>query len=333
MLACVLEQLNAPLVLRELAMPEPGIGQAQVRITMAGICGAQLQEIRGEKDNAKYLPHLLGHEGVGIVERVGAGVSTVKSGDKVVLHWRKGEGYDAAQGFRYCAKSSGGWLDFNSGPVHTFCTQAIVSENRCTAVPHDTPDELCCLLGCALSTALGVIENEAQVKIGESVLVVGCGGVGLCCIAAAKARGAGLVRGAENSNKDKFRGDTLHIAGWISSGLEFDYIIDPTGNADAIEPTIRLLASGGRYIMVGQPQTGVVLANAIHLFDGGKTIKATQGGCFNPAKDIPRYIAAHRSGALKLDGIVSHRFPLGQVNEALDVLRSGVAGRVMLTMP
>ncbi len=331
MKAAVLTQLNAPL---ELAEVEPwagslGYGQVMVKVTQAGICGAQLQEIRGEKGGP--LPHLLGHEGVGIVQEIGPAVNKVKSGDKVVLHWRKGDGIESDFP-KYNFESQ--WIA--SGKVTTFSEFSIVSENRLTPVPSDTPDDLCALLGCSLSTALGVVENEANIRFGESVLIVGCGGLGVNLIVSAKIRGAivGVIDPIESKREIAERlGAFFGIK--CSDEVRPNCIIETSGSASAIESTLPLLADGGRYIMVGQPKPhmNVKILNANHLFGGtGKSIKATQGGCFNPSVDIPRYVNLWRSGALKLDGIITHRFSLNDINQGLDVVRSGQAGRVMIQM-
>jgi len=168
MKAVVLTQLNSPLEVAEVELTPLQPGQVLVKNLVSGLCGAQLQEIAGLKGNANFLPHLMGHEGCGIVEEVGAGVTTVKVGDKVVMHWRKGEGIEAPfPAYTFNGKS------MSSGKVTTLSEYSIVSENRVTTVPQDTPEELCALLGCGLTTALGVITNEAEIKLGESVLIIG----------------------------------------------------------------------------------------------------------------------------------------------------------------
>src|SRR3989344_2931247 len=164
MKAAVLEHINGPLVVAEVGLTPLTRGQVLVRVLMSGICGSQLQEIAGYKGNAKFVPHLMGHE-------VAEGVTTVKVGDKVVMHWRKGEGIEADfPAYLYKGK------EIRSGKVTTFSEYSIVSENRVTAVPHDTPNEICALLGCSLSTALGTVNNEAQLQSGETVMIIGAGG-------------------------------------------------------------------------------------------------------------------------------------------------------------
>lgn len=351
MKAAVLTTLNAPLTVADLAMPESlAYGQVAVKILASGICGAQLQEIRGEKGNAGFLPHLLGHEGCGIVESVGEGVTRVKPHDKVVLHWRKAAGIEAA------AASYGWWkkagadaaprtmsrFPVGGGRVTTLSEQAVVSENRLTAVPQDTPVELCALLGCGLSTALGTIESEAAVKFGESILIVGAGGLGCNLIRCACMAKANPVVSMDIHAGKKKMALELGATRYVDSSKEeldkigkFDIIIDTAGAGESMEKTLPLLNPSGRFIMVGQPGPGkaVSITNARHMFEGeGKMIKATQGGGFRPELDIPRYVRMWKAGVLKIEGIITARLPLRQINKGLDMVRAGKASRVLIDM-
>lgn len=339
--AALLIAHNQPLKLAQIASNPLLYGQVRVRILASGICGAQLQEIRGEKAANFPLPRLLGHEACGIVEEVGPGVTKVLPHDKVVAHWRVGEGLESASPvYEYEGKQIG------AGRIATFSEEAVISENRITKVPQDTPRELCALLGCGLSTALGTIENEAAIKFGESVLIVGVGGLGANLIRAAKIRGAGFISACDIHDKANlalslgahtFTRPTKDLTRFNDGGpiTEFNVIINTAGE-EAMEDTLPLLASGGRYIMVGQPRpgAGVLMRNARHLFDGeGKTVKATQGGAFNPTRDIPRYVDLWRTGRLRLEGLITHRLPLAMINEGIDLVRNGLAGRVLIEMP
>lgn len=323
MRAALLTEINKPLEITEVTPGPLAPGQVLVRVLVSGICGAQLQEIRGEKGT--HFPRLLGHEGCGIVEEVGPGVTKLKASQKVVMHWRKGSGMESVSPIYVLPDSR----EITSGQVTTFSEFSICSENRLTAVPSETPNELCALLGCGLSTALGVMENEAKLKAGESVLVIGCGGVGLNCIRVAKMMGAGYV-GAYDIHESKIQTSGADWK-WVHTSWEFDVIIDTTGTA----PIIDRLAPSGRYILVGQPALGkdLTITAARHLFDGeGKMIKATQGGGFNPDRDISRYVQMWRSGHLKINGIITHRFPFSEINKAIETVQAGNAGRALLEM-
>lgn len=344
MKAAVLEQINGPLVVAEVGLTPLTRGQVLVRVILSGICGSQLQEIAGYKGNAKFVPHLMGHEGVGIVEEIGESVTTVKVGDKVVMHWRKGEGIESDfPTYIYKGK------EIRSGKVTTFSEYSIVSENRITTVPHDTPDELCALLGCSLSTALGAINAEAKLQPGETVLIVGAGGLGANLLRSAKIAKAGKIilidihehkrdwiggLGADlyiNTATEDLRGALLAGAGL----KDIDVIIDTSGAKRAIEATLPLLSGKGRFIMLGQPEPGetIELTDALHMFGGeGKSIKATQGGRFAPHEEIPRYISLHNDGTLHVADLITHRTSLDEVNEALDMLRKGKAARILIDM-
>jgi len=334
MKAAVLETINHPLSIREVELTDLKVGQVLVKIIVSGLCGAQLHEIRGHKGNAKFLPHLMGHEGCGIVESVGPGVTTVKVGDKVVMHWRPGTGIEAPfPSYVLDGKS------MSSGKVTTLSEYSIVSENRLTTVPDDTPPELCAILGCALTTAMGIIDNEVDLKFGESVAVVGCGGVGLNLLQGAAMKSACPIYAVEkNSNKKDLcftAGATTFVDDIADIDEKVDVIIDTTGIPEVISACVSKLSGKGRMILVGQPAPGrgVEVMNAVNLFSGmGQTIKATQGGKTNPTEDIPRYVRMHKEGKLDIESFVTHRFKLDQVNEAFDLLRSGNAGRIIIEM-
>lgn len=332
MKAAVLEQIDAPLAIKDVELTELKVGQVLVKILVSGLCGAQLHEIRGHKGNAKFLPHLMGHEGCGIVEEVGPGVTTVKVGDKVVMHWRPGTGIEAPfPSYILDGKP------MSSGKVTTLSEYSIVSENRLTTVPQDTPSELCAILGCALTTAMGIIDNEVDLKFGESVAVVGCGGVGLNLIQAAALKSACPIY-AIDSNVTKRElcftaGASLFSNSINNLNEQVDIIIDTTGIPEVISECVSKLSGKGRVILVGQPAPGrgVEVINALNLFNGmGQTIKATQGGKTNPTEDIPRYVRMHKEGLLDVKQFVTHTFKLDQVNEAFDLLRSGNAGRIII---
>ena len=339
MKAAILEKLDSPLSIKDIELTELKVGQVLVKVIMSGLCGAQLQEISGLKGNANFLPHLLGHEGSGIVQEIGPGVTKVKQGDKVIMHWRKGDGIESDfPSYILDGKK------ISSGKVTTLSEYSIVSENRLTAVPHSTPDYLCALLGCGLSTALGTINNEANLKFGESVLIVGCGGVGLNLIQAAKLASAYPIIGLDSfqNKKHLVEKETPYFVTERSQILDLlkslnmkniDVIIDTTGNPILIAETIDFLSENGRYILVGQPKPGkdIVIPNGANMFLGnGRSIKATQGGKINPTEDLPKFIKLYEGGYLNIEHIVTHEFNLDKINEAIDLLKSGNAGRIMI---
>jgi S-(hydroxymethyl)glutathione dehydrogenase/alcohol dehydrogenase len=330
--AAILEKLNSPLVIRELELTELKIGQVLVKVIVSGICGSQLHEINGNKGNGKFLPHLMGHEGCGLVEEIGPGVTKVKPGDKVVMHWRPGHGIESD-----FPKYNRYGKDFSSGKVNTLTEKAIVSENRLTTVPPDTNPEFAALLGCSLTTALGLIDNESNLRFGERVAVVGCGGVGLNVLTAARLRGAGEIHAVDSAPaKHELcleQGATYFHANVAELPSGIDLVIDTTGVPEVISEIFLKLSDKGRIILLGQPIPGqsLVFPDALRLFNGsGLSIQASQGGSTVPQEDIPRYLELFKLGLLSIDKLITHRFPLADVNLAFETLKSGNAGRIMI---
>ena len=335
MKAAILEKINHPLAIRDVELTPLKVGQVKVKILMSGLCGAQLQEIAGLKGNEKFLPHLLGHEGCGIVEAIGDGVTRVKIGDKVVMHWRVGAGIESPfPSYILDGKT------ISSGKVTTLSEYSIVSENRLTVVPQDTDERLCALLGCGLTTALGTINNEIDLKFGESIMIVGCGGVGLNLIQGARMASAYPIIGLDITEEKKEMVMKMGASNFINIkniqtqlSTKIDVIVDTTGNTDAISSTIPYLSDRGRYVLVGQPkpEQTMNIPNANSLFGGnGKIIKATQGGKTSPNEDIARYVKLYKAGLLDIDSLITHEFSLNDINSAIDVLKSGVAGRIII---
>ena len=332
MKAVVLEQIDSPLVVKDVELTSLSVGQVLVKVLVSGLCGSQLHEIRGHKGNAKFLPHLMGHEGCGVVEEVGPGVTTVNVGDKVVMHWRPGSGIESPfPNYILDGKK------ISSGKVTTLSEYSIVSENRVTKIPSETPSVLAAMLGCSLTTALGIIDNECELKFGESVAVIGCGGVGLNLIQAAKMKSASPVIGIDiNQNMEELSnivGVDIFESSIHNVACKVDVIIDTTGIPEVIADAYEKLSSNGRLVLVGQPAPGrsIEVHNALSMFDGsGKSIRATQGGKTDPEKDIPRYIGLANSGVLKFEELHTHTFTLDTINNAFDLLKTGNAGRIMV---
>lgn len=332
MKAVVLEELNQPLALREVGLTELKFGQVLVKVLVSGLCGAQLRQIKGHEGNEKFLPHLMGHEGCGIVEGVGIGVTTVRPGDKVVMHCHLGSGIESSfPSYTLDGKT------ISSGKITTLSEFSIVSENRVTKIDLKTPSVLAAMLGCSLTTALGIVDNECELKFGESVAILGCGGVGLNLIQAAKMKNASPIYGVD-INQSMFDLASQLGADCFVYDIQYlpnkcDIIIDTTGIPDVISAAFERLKPGGRLILTGQPAPDrlVCLPNVVSMFDGdGKSIRAIRGGGTDPEKDIPRYIKLALKGLLDYETIHTHTFTLDEINEAFDLLRSGSAGKIMI---
>jgi S-(hydroxymethyl)glutathione dehydrogenase/alcohol dehydrogenase len=339
--AAILVATNAPLVIDEIEIPQLDVGQVLVKIDCSGICGAQIGEIAAVKGPDKYLPHLLGHEGGAVVLETGPGVTNVKRGDHVVMHWRKGAGIQARP-----ATYEWNGATLNSGWVTTFSEHSVVSENRLTPIPKDVDFEVAALMGCAVTTGLGLINNDAQLKIGQSIAVLGCGGVGLNVIQGAAMVAADPIIGIDiHDQKLEMAGrfGATHLINSVRSDLRkavrdivgtrgVDVFVENTGLVRLIEQAYELTASAGRTILVGVPrhdQDITIHSLPLHF---GKVLTGCEGGHSNPPVDIPRYMNLYQRGKLKLNEQITHRFPLDEINAALDTVRKGEAGRCIVRM-
>lgn len=343
MKAAILTELKKPLVIAEVDLPESlAVGQVLVKIHYSGICGSQLGEIDGAKGEDKYLPHLLGHEASGTVLAIGPGVRHVNPEDTVVLHWRKGLGIEAETP---CYTWEGGKV--NAGWVTTLSEYAIVSENRVTAIPAESDLDVAALFGCAVTTGFGIVENNAKIRIGESVVVYGAGGVGLNIIQAASLVSAypiiavdlydeklqlAVEMGAThiiNSSKVDAQKAIVELIG--SKGL--DVFIDNTGQPSIIELGYQLTHSKGRVILVGVPHKGKninIFSLPLHF---GKEITGSHGGEAVPQQDILRYQKLYQMGRIKLRELITDYYSLDNINAAISGMRSGkIRGRCMIRM-
>lgn len=343
MMAAIVEKFGYPLVIDQLEIPALKCGQVLVRIYCSGVCGAQLKHIAGVGLKKEFLPFLLGHEGGGMVVDVGSSVKHVSKGDKVVLHWRPGVGIES--GFPKYTRQDGSAV--GGGLVTTFSNYAVVSENRVTKIRDDVSYEIAALMGCCVTTGLGLINNEARLKIGESIAVLGCGGVGLSVI-----QGARMVSGnpiiAIDISDDKLRlansCGASHMINSTDSNVcleieKVDVFVDTTGDAECVETAYKMTKDGGKTIMVGQPNPGesFVFHNALQHF-GGKTLIDSTGGKTDPSKDISRYLELHKNGMFNPEKLIyssrgEFSFGLNEINSVISMLRSGsILGRAIIRM-
>jgi len=342
MKAAILVESKKPLVVADIDLPnELEFGQVLVKVHYSGICGAQINEIDAAKGSDKFLPHLLGHEGSGIVQKTGPGVTTVKNGDHVVLHWRPSSGLQSQT-----PKYNWNVKTVNAGWVTTFNEQAIISENRLTVIPNDFDMRIAPLFGCAVTTAFGVVNNDAKLKVGQSVLIFGIGGVGLNIVQACSMVSTHPIIGVDLLDKKLKMGNKFgltHAINGKSSDVAklvknivgqkgVDVVIDTTGNARIIELAYELTHPDGKTILVGVPRKGDnvnIYSLPLHF---NKVLTGSHGGDAIPDIDIPRYIRLMESDKMTLDGLITHEFGLDEINEALDLFRSGEAGRIVIRM-
>jgi S-(hydroxymethyl)glutathione dehydrogenase/alcohol dehydrogenase len=272
------------------------------------------------------------------VVEIGPGVTMVKPGDTVVLHWRPSRGIQSRT-------PAYGWRGrkLNAGWITTFNEYAVLSENRMTPIPADFDLRTAPLLGCAVTTAAGVVNNDAHLKIGESVVIFGAGGVGLNLVQfAALAGGHPIVavdlldhkldmaraRGATHSINGANVGDVAGAIRDIVGAAGPDKVFETTGVKSVIESAYELTHADGVCVLVGVPHEKVTINTLpIHF---NKILTGSHGGSAMPHVDIPRIIRLVKAGRLSFDGLITDEFALDDINPAFDLVRSGKAGRVLI---
>ena len=339
--AAILQELGAPLAIKEIELPQLAKGQVLVKVLFSGVCRSQLMEVRGKRGGDPWLPHLLGHEGSGIVEATGEGVTKVSVGDEVILGWVKGEGLDAPG-----AIYKNGNLTINSGRVTTFANFTIVSESRLVKKPERLAFDEAVLFGCALPTGAGMVLNELKPSVDSSVAVIGLGGIGISALLAlralsikkiiaidisddkldfAKRLGANYVFNSQN--EDLYR----TIMSLTNGGV--DYCIESGGQVATIELGFSLIhKNGGKLLFASHPPEGEMIRLAPHDLISGKQIAGSWGGAIAPDRDIPKMHTLFQKANIVLDILLTKRYTLEQINEALDDLESGQVLRPLIVM-
>jgi len=319
-------------------MPSLGYGQVLVEVRVSRICGSQLGEIDGVKGPDRFLPHLLGHEGGGIVREVGPEVTQVKPGDAVVLHWRPGAGIQARPA-RYRLHSQ----TVNAGNITTFQNWAVVSENRVTVIPANVDFEIAALLADTITTGFGAVTRDAAVQVGEAVVVVGVGGIGLGTVLGAHIAGAHPVIAVDihdhklakarefgATHSVNTRQEDLFDAVQRILGGPADAVFDGTGNPVVLQQAWRITGPKGRLVLVGVMHHDHQLSLNTLPLHHGKMLVGSEGGMSRPQIDIPRYLRMIQDGRFDPRSFVSHRCKLQEINEAISVMRAGESIHTMI---
>lgn len=354
--AAVLYELNKPLVVEEIDVDDPQHGEVLVRMVASGVCHTDQSFISG------YIPFLtlpmvLGHEGAGIVEKVGPGVSTVKPGDHVVLAWIAacGKCINCTVGRPYLcigperqlqgARFHKDGTDIDTMvEVGSFSNYSVVPEAAAIKVNPDAPLDKVALIGCGGMTGVGASINTAKVTPGSSVVVVGCGGVGLHSIQGAVLAGAEKVIGVDlldsrlelakvfgathtiNPSKEDVQARVKELTG----GLGAEYAIEVVGAAETVLMAVNATRPGGTTVVVGfAPYTAQVSIPIMTIFQE-RTIRGSVYGSARPRVDIPRLVDLYMEGRLKLDEMITGTFSIEEINTTLDLLRKGEAIRSVI---
>jgi S-(hydroxymethyl)glutathione dehydrogenase/alcohol dehydrogenase len=340
-LAAVLEKPGTPLVLKELTLPALQPGQVLVKVFFSGVCRSQLMEARGGRGADPWLPHLLGHEGSGQVLAIGPGVTKIQPGDEVILSWLKGEGLDA-QGAKYLCEGR----VINSGKVTTFSKHTIVSESRVVRKPAGLPLDIAVLYGCALPTGAGMVFNELQPVAGSVIAVLGLGGIGLSALMALRAFDCKQIIAIDISDEklalaqefgathifNASRKDVVSAVKKLTDG-GLDYCIESAGTVRSIELGFALIRKGGgKLLFASHPPDGETIKIAPHELISGKSIAGSWGGNSRPDRDVLRMSQVFHDLGVPLNRLLTKRYPLEKINEALNDLESNKAFRPLIVM-
>ena len=335
--AAILEKNNSELVIRDIFFKDVlKRGQIFIKLKYSGICGKQIDEIKGIGGRDPYIPHLLGHEGSGVVLKVGPGVKKVKKRDKVILHWIKSNGIQSETP-KYFSKSN----VINAGSVTTFNEYAVVSENRVTKIPNGYSLKKSCLFGCVATTALGLVNHELNLKREDVLLVVGVGGLGQIIVQAAKNFKINKIIAVDLNNlalkKAKKLGADKIVN--IKRGKDFKKLknlrinksVVTTGNISAIEKTVKLTSLPGICFVMGVPKKQeLIKINAWNIMHD-QTIKGSLGGNTFPKKDIPKFIDLDKKGKINLNKVIFKTIKFNEINKGLKMFKSSkTTGRILI---
>ena len=339
--AAVLSELNKPLEIRTLKQRPLESGQVLVKILYSGVCRSQLMEINGLRGDDHWLPHLLGHEGSGVVVDIGPDVKKFKKRDEVILSWIKGSGIEA-QGALYDYDD----VVINSGKVTTFSNYSVVSENRLIKKPKNLDFDTAVLFGCALPTGAGMVINEINVKPESSAIVIGLGGIGISAVAMflslkikniiaidLSAKKLELVKSwgvshTIDASKPKIQ-ELVHEI--FPDGAE--YCIESAGKVSTIELGFSLLnRNKGKLLFASHPPEGEKIRLSPHELISGKSIAGSWGGAIDPDRDIPILYHNFISANFPLNSLLTKPYSLLDINKALEDLESGKVLRPLIKM-
>ncbi|MCL6595036.1 MAG: alcohol dehydrogenase catalytic domain-containing protein [Firmicutes bacterium] len=365
--AAVLEDYGEDLKLWEVQVDDPGPGEVLVRMAYSGVCHTDEHVVTG--DLPLPVPMVLGHEGAGVVEAIGPGVTRLRPGDRVVLSWLPACGRCQAcrSGWTGMCRTTSraaekGTLWDGAVRVHahgrplsvmsltgTLATYAVVPEQGAVAVDADVPLAQAALLGCSATTGYGAVAHAARLRPGASVTVIGVGGVGLHVVQASRLMGAERIFAVDRfparleaarrlGATDLVRvgegeGDALVRILDATGGMGTDYAFEVVGTPATIAQAFNAVRPGGTAVVVGvAPPHEEVSLNAFAFPSQGKTLTGTWYGGGDLAEDVAALLGAQRAGRIHLEAFLGEPFPLERVNDAFAALRAGSATRPMVAL-
>ena len=361
MRAAVCHEFGAPLRVEEIRLREPGAREVGVRLAACAICHSDIAYMQGAWGGA--LPAVYGHEAAGIVEAVGPGVEGIAAGDRVVVTLIRScgrcplclRGQPAlCEEWPSLPISQRSPLSAGDGsPVHqgartaAFAERVLVHASQVVQVPAEIEFDRAALLACGVVTGIGAVLNTARVEAGATVAVIGTGGVGLNVVQGSVLAGARSILAVDLVDAkleaatafgatETANGATADVAATVAAltgGRGLDYVFVTAGVIAAIEQGMELLRRGGTLVVVGMPPTGAKAAlDAERIADHGLRILGSKVGATRPNLDIPYLADLYRRGRLKLDELISGRYPLAAINDAVASAERGEALRPVITL-
>lgn len=363
MLAALLESADAPIVVDTVDIAAPGPGHVRVRVSHCGVCHSDLTVARS---GYAPTPVVLGHEAAGVVDAVGEGVTSLAPGDTVVL-----TPIPACGCCYWCVRGEPGvcvnsrsimsqtFLDGTTGlsrdgvtvyrglGVGAFAEMVLTPETGAVKVPHDTPLDVACVLGCAVQTGVGAVLNAARVEPGATVLVLGLGGIGLSVVQGARVAGASRVIGSdplpERREAARRLGatdvidptqDDVAVRAAALTEVGVDYAFEAAGKAALVEVGIAATRPGGTTVAVGAPrlEESITIAPAVLFTTMEKKLLGCLLGSSNSLREIPRLLALWRTGQLDLEALITARRPLDGVDDAFTDLEAGRGIRTVISV-
>jgi S-(hydroxymethyl)glutathione dehydrogenase/alcohol dehydrogenase len=365
MRAAVLTEINKPLELLDLEQEGPKAGEVRVQVKATGVCLSDYHVMNG--DWPMPLPFVPGHEAAGIIAEVGEGVKHLKPGQHIIFSFRPNCGH-----CRYCSRGRSVLcnghddtprvvmhdgthrLKLNGEPVNqmarigTFSEYVVCPAEQVVPIREDLPWAWAAIIGCSVATGVGSVIRHAKVEAGSTVLVIGCGGVGLNVVQGARLAGASTIIGVDlKDNKLDFAKHfgathTINAAKSnnviddirdLTGGLGVDYAFDAIGSQVTSLQCVEAIAPGGHAVFIGMPKVEeTVPINAFQMVFREKQVTGAYYGSVHPAADLPVLADMAMAGSLKMDDLISRTYKFDQINEGFDLLLKGEVARGVILM-
>ena len=356
MQAAVMREVGAPVRVEEIVLPTPGARQVRVRLLATGVCHSDLSLARGTLSSRT--PVVLGHEGCGEVIEAGDGVTSVGPGDTVLLNWapacracwwcEHGEPHLCANaskaGDQAYARLGDGTPVYPGLGVGAFATETVINESACIVIPADVDRQAAALLGCAVITGVGAVRHAAGVRNGDSVVVIGLGGVGLSAVQGARLAGASTIVAVDGSGPKRELALRLGATEVLEPSAELsrqvraltegrgaDHAIECVGRADTIRTAWSVTRRGGRATVVGLgSKTDSLSMSAFEVAYFARTLQGSMYGSADPLVDIPILLEEVRRGGLDLEAMVTSRISIEDVETAFTDMSAGRGARSLV---